>query len=202
MVAPHCFVGRTAFSKPQGGFITASEFKTAGGDRVLGPQDAEVVTLRAIRHPAVERDFVSILCSGCPYPFRVTSGHRLRVVERGEFVDMTALELKRAFDGGSDVHIWGAAQEITIREMHVEKKSEVVVEVTFDEDAVVLAWLLPKVLRRGRPELTADAAVAVLGSRLCPGDFRIEESRNGLLQPSLRLQQEAAHLASPRPASI
>mmetsp|Transcript_99415 Transcript_99415/g.281509 ORF Transcript_99415/g.281509 Transcript_99415/m.281509 type:complete len:141 (-) Transcript_99415:131-553(-) len=60
-----------------------------------------------------------------------------------------------------------------------------VIEVTFDGDAPVLAWVLPKRSRSVRPPLRDEAAVCCLGSRLRPGDalWADLELRGGSLLP-------------------
>lgn len=165
---PHCFVPRTSFLRPLrlgGGRITAAELRKHGGDIVLGLHGAEVRVLGATRHePPVERDVVNLYTVSNPYPFQVTSDHRLLVEGPNQsFVTVTAGSLvgsqgRRIYDGSG-------FKDLLDAKLQTETMS--VIEVTFVEDACVLAWVLPKnTPKKGRPALQESTAVCCRGSRL------------------------------------
>lgn len=166
---PRCFLPRTSFLRPPrygGKRITASELspRIPGFDIVLGLDGAEVRVLRVLRHPAVERDLVHLAVESNPYPFQLTHNHRLLVEgPNGDLVAVTAGELlahgrcSRIYDGRRFKNV------VATREREVTE----VVEVTFMDDACVLAWVLPRRAARAcRPQLRDGAAVACLGARL------------------------------------
>lgn len=154
-----------------GGRVTAAGLRCAGGDVVLGLNDAEVMVLRTVRHQdGIERDIVHLSIEGIPYSFQVTSNHRLIVGSAdGSPVIVTAGSLlstpRPVFDGRGFRRV---------EEVRLQRSVTEVVEITFDQDAVVLAWLLPKrASSAGRASLRSDAAVACLGARLRVKDFPI-----------------------------
>jgi len=147
---------------------------------VLGPDGSEVRTRRVARPQAMERDIAHIRVEGAVHPFQVTWDHRICVRgPDGSTETMTAGSLAAREPG--TVCILGGAEFQRVLEVRRTTEQTEVVEVTFEADAVVLAWVLPKcVSRRGRPVLQRAASVACMGSRLAVGDFDQSVSRTFL----------------------
>lgn len=110
----------------------------------MGPGGRSVRVQRAITHPAQQRVLVSIQTEDGGYPFTVTADHEIVIkgaggrhqeIDAREFVNRGAHSRPLIFDG----HFF---QQV-VQAWEVQQVTEVV-EATFDEDATVLAWLLPE----------------------------------------------------------
>jgi len=165
----HCFLPRTSFLKPLrfgGGRITASELKVRGGDVVIGLDGAEVLTLGVVRHePAVDRDIVHIYTDSNPYPFQVTADHRLLVEDERQHRSVVAA--RDLMNSNRQYKLLNSTCAKKILDVTMTSEATIVIEVTFSQDACVLAWILPKQSgKMGRPPLHRSAATCCFGSRL------------------------------------
>lgn len=162
---PRCFLPRTRFLRPSRQHITAAELRGNGMDSVLGPGDCEVKVIKVTKHAAEARTMVSIQTKSASHRFTVTGDHLLIVegaaskhqeVSARDLVELGAGRLPRVFDGQHFQDIVAVKQCVMTTE---------VVEITFENDGVVLAWLLPERRPHGRQrQLRPAAAVACLGS--------------------------------------
>ncbi|CAK0906808.1 unnamed protein product [Prorocentrum cordatum] len=114
----------------------------------------------AQKHPNVERDIVYLKTEPNSYPFQVTKDHPLLVEgPSGDLVDVTAQDLlqdrRRIYDG---------TRFRRVTEAFERREATEVIEVTFLDDAAVLAWVLPKRPVHARPQLLDGAAVVCLGA--------------------------------------
>merc|ERR1712107_556234 len=73
----------------------------------------------------------------------------------------------------------GSTEPLKVVSAELRSEKVEIVEVTFQDDSPVLAWVLPKRARAGsaRPPLRENSCVACLGARLRPKDVRIPVSR-------------------------
>lgn len=175
-----CFLPRTTFLKPCGARISAAELRSSGGDVLMGPHGQQVSVLRSIRHqPPVERDVVCIFTVLQHYPFQVTASHRLLV--EGPAGSTQPVSADSLLNRRGPIHIFDGSGFQTVIQVRLARQVTEVVEVTFVEDAAVLAWILPKrATSTRRPQLQNRAAVACLGTRLRVNDFRLDLDDFGL----------------------
>jgi len=166
-IGPRCFLPRTTFKLSNGGRITAAELRSEGGDIVMGLNGVRVRVLTTTRLPPVAQDIVHMFIEGNPYPFQVTSLHRIDVESSdGNFVAQAA-DLMRL----QDVSVPTGDGYRGVARAELFRETTEVVEIKFELDARVLAWVLPKrPPRSGRPPLRQEAAVCCLGARLSVDD--------------------------------
>jgi len=131
--SPQCFLPRTVFQQPDGRSIRAANLCLAGGEVIRGLGQRNVFVQRAVTHPAKMRKFVCIHTDTSM--LEVTEDHRLMV--RGPDGNPTDIEARNVrateiFDG-QEFHV-------VQRVAHTDKYSEVI-EINFQDDAPVLAWL-------------------------------------------------------------
>lgn len=174
-----CFLSRTSFLTPHGDRITAAELKASGGDIVLGPNSEEVRVLRSVRcQPPVERDIVYLHTQGNSYPSQWTANHRLFVSHHPCRKPRTCSAQSLVAYAGPHYIYNGSISPLKVMKAEVKCEKVEIVQVTFEDDSPVLAWVLPKRARAGsaRPPLRNEAGVACLGARLRPEDVRIPVS--------------------------
>lgn len=166
-IGPRCFLPRTSFKLSNGGRITAAELRSEGGDIVMGPNGVLVRVLTTTRLPPVEQDIVHMFIEGNSYPFQVTSLHRIDVESSdGNFVAQAADVLRL-----QDVSVLSGDGYRRVARAQLARETTEVVDIKFELDARVLAWVLPKrPPRAGRPPLREEAAVCCLGARLSVDD--------------------------------
>mmetsp|Transcript_98005 Transcript_98005/g.193989 ORF Transcript_98005/g.193989 Transcript_98005/m.193989 type:complete len:395 (-) Transcript_98005:267-1451(-) len=161
LCASRCFLPRTRFRCPGKEEISAAQLRSCGGDVVLGPDGKQVRVQTSLRLPAQERDLVHFKLEGAEHAFTVTSDHCLKMEgPRGDQIAEEARALvsvhnatrKRIFDG---------QQFRTVVSAELLQKSTAVVEVTFLDDATVLAWLPPGRRPRSRETRAHNQRVAV-----------------------------------------
>jgi len=144
----------------------------------MGLNGVRVQVLTTTRLPPVEQDVVHMFIEGNPYPFQVTSLHRIDVGSSdGNFVAQAA-----SSDGNfvaqaadllrlQDVSVLTGDGYRRIARAELCRETTEVVEIKFELDARVLAWVLPKrPPPSGRPPLREEAAVCCLGARLSVDD--------------------------------
>jgi len=138
-----CYVSRTSFCKPDGGRIAAAELKS--GDIVLGPSGNEVRVLRSVRlQPNQERDFICFTTENMPYPFQITADHRLPI-SRSRSEEASPLLAAGLLQPHAEFYLFdGTGERRKVVQPVRKTETEEVVEVTFEEDEPVLAWVLPK----------------------------------------------------------
>lgn len=174
-----CFLSRTSFLTPHGDRLTAAELKASGGDIVLGPNRVEVRVLRSVRcQPPVERDIVYLHTEGNSYPFQVTADHRLFVSHHPSHQPRICSAQSMVANAGPHYIYNGSISPLKVVKAELKREKAEIVQVTFEDDLPVLAWVLPKRARAGsaRPPLRNEAGVACLGARLRPEDVRIPVS--------------------------
>mmetsp|Transcript_10755 Transcript_10755/g.37647 ORF Transcript_10755/g.37647 Transcript_10755/m.37647 type:complete len:232 (+) Transcript_10755:306-1001(+) len=176
-----CFLPRTSFKRPDrlgGGRITAAQLNTTGGDIVLGAEGNEVTVLRAQRH-SPSKCQVAFMQTQChSYPFQITVSHRI-VVEASDG-HLETMTVEKWFLRDPKPRIYDGRQLHEVVRVWIDELATEIVEVTFAEDAAVLAWVLPKRACSSRPPLRANIAVACRGARLRPRDIRVSEGDLGL----------------------
>lgn len=165
-----CFLPRTSFKRPSGGRITAAEFRKSGGDVVLGLDGKEVRVCRSIRRqPKMDWDVIKVFLNGATYPFQATADHRIVVDELGNVVKARTL----LTHSSGPRHIFNGLSWRVVERAEIERMTTEVVEVTFEDDATVLAWVLP---RNASVQLDDAAGVACRGKRLTLADTSLVEN--------------------------
>jgi len=172
---PRCFLSRTTFELLQGGFITAAEL--VKGNVVKGPHEKHLKVLNTKRLHGTEQDIISFAFttkSSDTYQFEVTSLHRIQVESGDALSTVHAKDFVELVKPGVQPSV--LTGDLSYRKVHkvnTSRRLVEVVEVTFDEDLEVLAWLPPKRAPKGKQRhFKLEAAVACLGQRSIDQDLR------------------------------
>jgi len=176
MTQPRCFLPRTSFRTAQGTRVTAAGLRRDGGDVILGPR-GKVKVLKVTRHPPQDRDIVSLKTQKMSYPFQIGADHRVEVSseKRSAPRRLTAKELQESVQANTDnffLHDAGEEPQLILT-ASVKLESTEMIEITFENDDPIFAWLLPKNSHGRRPPLDDDLCVTCFGSRL-----RIDDKYN------------------------
>lgn len=184
LAAPHCFLPNTTFLTCEDRRrCTASQLRASGGDLLLGPDSAQVLVERVIRHPAVERDLVRLCIKNVTTAFVVTAEHRLIACTLdGVRQARCARDCARDVTKGLVVHLFDGHDSVRVVEANAFKKSEPVFEVHFAGDNCALTYLIP---RRARSS-EGVGVLAVLGNAPSRAhSFQLMEKRTFLDLPNV-----------------
>lgn len=151
---PRCFPPGTVFQRKGGALITASQLRRHGGDVLMGPDSSTVRVLRAKTHQKEPRWFTTVETGESK--LEVTSDHRLLVCSGpgGECRNAEAGRLQ-------SLHVRTGTHVALVENVSHDLRESEVVEVTFEDDAPVLAWT--RTARRLR-NLDHGRAFAVRGA--------------------------------------
>lgn len=130
----------------------------------MGLRGIEVEVLEAQRQKPTMRTIVNLRTDRDGYPFQVTDDHRLVIKGSGNsLVTVYAVVLLSR----SESYIFNGIEFLRVVDVYSTQELTSVIKVTFAQDEIVLAWVLPKNMNKsGRPPLRDEAAVALKGDRL------------------------------------
>merc|ERR1719296_116658 len=143
-----CFLPNTHFQGLDGIAVTAARLKHGGGDVIVGAGGEGVRVLRSTKLQAQERDIVklTVFADGMHHRFSVTAGHPVATDADGQNM-IEARELLSTFSESPLPVLTGCGVQPVLEAMLVKECTQVV-EVVFENNAVVLAWAASRRWRR------------------------------------------------------